>query len=348
MLTHVDEKTQMPTMVDIMQKTHTVRVAQAQSFIQLPRSMASYFNGKELILKKGPVFQTAIIAGTMAVKKTADTIPFCHQIPIESCKFDISVDEKFLIKILCTVKTTFKTGVEMEALHGATVAALTVYDMCKAISHDMQILETRLIYKTGGQRTVLEGETYGLVLTGGKSLRMKRDKALIEYHGVPHAKFIRDHLKKYCHEVYLSAQPGQWSGTALENYPTLPDDQPDLGPLGGILAAFTKHPNANWFIVACDLAKFNQQTIETLLENYNPTKAAVAYRHREKDFAEPLCALYTPKAQPIFNNALSKNILCPVQILKLADVQILDQPDGINLLNVNTTEEFLEHQHGLN
>ena len=348
MLTHIDEKTQMPTMVDVVAKANSVRVAQAQSLIQLPSSMASYFKDKELVLTKGPVFQTAIIAGTMAVKKTADTIPFCHPIPIDSCKFEITSDEKFLVKILCTVKTTFKTGVEMEALNGAMVAALTVYDMCKAISHDMQILETKLIYKTGGKRTVLPGKTFGLVLTGGKSSRMKRDKALLEYHGIPQAQYIYDSLKSYCHEVYLSAQPGQWTGTALENYLSLPDVASDLGPLGGMLAAFAKHPEANWFIVACDLVEFNHQTIKTLLENYNPAKAVVAYRNRDKGFAEPLCALYTPEAYPFFEDALKQNILCPVSILKTFEVNSIDQPAGVDLKNINTAEEFQEHHHGLN
>jgi len=122
MLTHVDNN-QNPTMVDITHKDESIRMALAQTMVKLPESMRSYLNNNELVLKKGPVFQTAIIAGTMAVKKTHELIPFCHQIPVESCKFEINIDSDLLVTIHCRVKTSFKTGVEMEALHGATVAA---------------------------------------------------------------------------------------------------------------------------------------------------------------------------------------------------------------------------------
>ncbi len=118
--------------------------------------------GEELYLKKGPVFQTAIIAGTMAVKKTHEMIPFCHQIPVESSKFKITLDESLCVTITCQVKTTFKTGVEMEALHGAMTAALTIYDMCKSVSHHMVIKEAKLLSKTGGKRTVFPAPSMDL------------------------------------------------------------------------------------------------------------------------------------------------------------------------------------------
>ena len=109
MLTHIDQNN-LPTMVDVTDKAITTRVARAMSSVQLPHEVKKYLQGEELILKKGPVFQTAIIAGTMAAKKTYEVIPFCHQIPIESCKFQISMDENLLVTIECEVKTTFKTN----------------------------------------------------------------------------------------------------------------------------------------------------------------------------------------------------------------------------------------------
>src|SRR4051812_18868632 len=112
MLTHIDQNN-LPTMVDVTEKTHSIRMAEAQTKVQLPPELKKYFNGEEIHLKKGPVFQTAIIAGTMAVKKTHEIIPFCHQIPIEGCKFDISLDDSLIVTITCRVRTTFKTGVEM-------------------------------------------------------------------------------------------------------------------------------------------------------------------------------------------------------------------------------------------
>lgn len=344
MLTHVDQNNQ-PTMVDVTDKQITTRRARAQSLIQLPQELKDYFKGEELVLKKGPVFQTAIIAGTMAVKKTYEVIPFCHQIPIESCKFTITTDENLQVRIECEVKTTFKTGVEMEALHGAMTAALTIYDMCKAVSHNIVIQETRLVTKTGGKRTVLDRPTYGLVLTGGKSERMKRDKALISYKGIPHAQYIHDLLKNFCDEVYLSARKDQWAGTPLADHKTIQDTVEGQGPIGGILSAFDKHPEANWFVVACDLVHFNQKTIELLLAHYNPKTIATTYKNSEKGFPEPLCALYTPKAREVFKTALSQNITCPVKVLRNADVHAIDQKEGVNLANINTVEEFSEVQN---
>ena len=95
-----------------------------------------------------------IIAGTQAVKRTSDLIPFCHPLPIESCRIAIALSKKGEAVITCTVSLHHKTGVEMEAMTGAAVAALTVYDMCKGVSHDMVIREVQLLEKTGGKSDV--------------------------------------------------------------------------------------------------------------------------------------------------------------------------------------------------
>ncbi len=153
-LTHIDVHGN-PTMVDVGDKGITTRVAHAQSKVILSEEILQVLspqeNAREIYTKKGPVFQTAIIAGTMAVKKTSELIPFCHPLAIENCKINIYFDKEKEVVINCTVGTTGKTGVEMEALTGATVAALTIYDMCKALSHDIIIKETRLIEKSGGK-----------------------------------------------------------------------------------------------------------------------------------------------------------------------------------------------------
>ena len=151
MLTHIDQN-HMPTMVDISDKLISSRVATARSLVQLPHELKSYLKENDLILKKGPVFQTAIIAATLAAKKTHEVIPFCHAIPLESCKITIDLNDAFQAVIDVTVKCEYKTGVEMEALYAASIAALTIYDMCKALGHkDLQILSTHLIEKTGGK-----------------------------------------------------------------------------------------------------------------------------------------------------------------------------------------------------
>lgn len=171
---------------------------------------------------------------------------------------------------------------------------------------------------------------------------MKRDKALIEYKGVPHAIHISEILKRYCDEVFLSARSGQWSGTPLENIPVIEDREGLSGPIAGILSAMAAHPEANWMVVACDLVHFNEETIKDLLSSYDPEKSGVAFRNSEKPFAEPLCTLYTPKARELFSKAVKENITCPVKVLKNSDVVKLAQTGVVNLANINTVEEYKE------
>ena len=155
--THIDEKHR-PKMVDITDKKASLRMAHARSFLLLPKIISETITKDgELNSKKGSVFNTAIIAGTMAVKNTSTLIPFCHPLIIDGIKIDITLSLPNRIQIDCIVKITGKTGVEMEALTGASIAALTIYDMCKALSHEIVIEATSLISKTGGKRNIQEG-----------------------------------------------------------------------------------------------------------------------------------------------------------------------------------------------
>ena len=148
-LTHIDSDGK-PTMVDVSKKNDSKRTAIAQSIVYLPDEVLQHLTENALQTKKGSVMHTAIIAGVMGSKKTSELIPFCHQLNLTNCNIDISVDQNNL-KITCEATTIGKTGVEMEALTGASVAALTIYDMCKALSHDIVIKETKLLKKTGGK-----------------------------------------------------------------------------------------------------------------------------------------------------------------------------------------------------
>lgn len=140
-----------PQMVDVSGKNLTLRRAKAQAVINVGDEILNLIENNELITKKGPVFQTAIIAGVMGGKRTSDLIPFCHPIGLEDCQVKISVSNQ---KIIIDTETVVsgKTGVEMEALTAASVAALTVYDMCKALSHDIVIEEIKLMAKSGGKK----------------------------------------------------------------------------------------------------------------------------------------------------------------------------------------------------
>lgn len=156
-LTHIDDN-QRPRMVDVGAKAVTSRSAVAQAIVCFPAAIARQLRRDGMRAKKGPIVDTAIIAGTMAAKRTHELIPFCHPLAIERCDFTIDFTSTTHLMIRCEVAVSHKTGVEMEALTGASVAALTIYDMCKALSHEIVITDVRLIEKSGGKRSVRAGK----------------------------------------------------------------------------------------------------------------------------------------------------------------------------------------------
>ncbi len=150
---HID-KSGNPKMVNVSDKKITKRTAIAKATMFLGKEVVSHFNNDELITKKGPVFQTAIIAGIQAVKKTSEIIPMCHPLMINGVDIDIQIVDEERVEVICKVTIEGKTGVEMEALTGASATCLTIYDMCKSISQEMVIREVRLIEKTGGKSDI--------------------------------------------------------------------------------------------------------------------------------------------------------------------------------------------------
>lgn len=155
-MTHLDPAGH-PRMVDVGAKRISERRAIAEARVRFPADVAAELRAGGLRGKKGPVLDTAIIAGTMAAKRTHELIPFCHPLAIERCQLTAEFVSDDELAIRCEVAIRHKTGVEMEALTGAAVAALTVYDMCKALSHEIVIAQVRLIEKAGGKRTVKGG-----------------------------------------------------------------------------------------------------------------------------------------------------------------------------------------------
>ena len=141
-------------MVNVSEKKITKRTAIAKANMFLGKEIIALFGNDELLTKKGPVFQTAIIAGIQAVKKTAELIPMCHPLLINGVNIDINIIDTENIEVLCKVTIEGKTGVEMEALTGASVTCLTIYDMCKSISQAMVIKEVKLVQKTGGKSDI--------------------------------------------------------------------------------------------------------------------------------------------------------------------------------------------------
>src|ERR1700689_1162666 len=151
-LSHLDARSR-PTMVDVGAKTITHRIAEAEARVRLPAAVARALRRSGHRTKKGPGFDTAIVAGVMGAQRTPGLIPFCPPPGLEQCRIDIGfAPGSPVIVVRCRVEVRHKTGVEMEALTGASVAALTIYDMCKSLSHDIRIAGVRLLSKSGGKR----------------------------------------------------------------------------------------------------------------------------------------------------------------------------------------------------
>lgn len=151
MFSHLDARNR-PAMVNVGDKPVTRRTAHAVAVVTLPGELAALLRDGEIATKKGPIFQTAALAGTMGAKKTGDLIPLCHPLALDDCQVEIRPQpERGEIEIHCRVQVEAKTGVEMEALTGATIAALTFYDMAKAVTHGIEIKHVRLLEKTGGK-----------------------------------------------------------------------------------------------------------------------------------------------------------------------------------------------------
>jgi cyclic pyranopterin monophosphate synthase len=156
-LTHLDQRGK-PRMVDVGDKAITHRTAVAEASVRLPPAVGRALRASGHRTRKGPVFDTAIIAGVMAAKRTHELIPFCHPLGLDHCSVSVEQRKTTQIVVRCEVSVQHRTGVEMEALTGASLAALTIYDMCKALSHDIEIQSVRLLSKSGGRRPFVRGK----------------------------------------------------------------------------------------------------------------------------------------------------------------------------------------------
>ena len=149
-MSHVDAEGA-PAMVDVTAKQPGLRIARAEAILRFPPDAFRALQSSGFQTAKGPVMHTAIVAGTMAAKRTHELIPFCHPLGLERCEIGIEPDGADSLTVHCTAAVHHRTGVEMEALTGASVAALTIYDMCKSLSHGIVIESLRLVSKSGGK-----------------------------------------------------------------------------------------------------------------------------------------------------------------------------------------------------
>ncbi len=185
-------------------------------------------------------------------------------------------------------------------------------------------------------------DIHGLVLAGGYSRRMGRDKALIEYHGVPQGRRAYDLLAEVCSEVHVSCRPGQFDGTPLEGLPELHDETPDQGPLGGLVTAMHLKPDVMWCMLACDLPYAERDLLDQLLSQHDARAVATCYRDPESGLPEPMCALYPPAFLPYLETRLEEGFYCARKVLILLEeqLQLLDLPRADALCNVNAPDDW--------
>lgn len=181
----------------------------------------------------------------------------------------------------------------------------------------------------------------GLVLAGGKSTRMGKDKGLLDYHGKPQREYTADLLSKVCDQVFLSCRADQ-SDNIQSNYPLLPDTFTGLGPFGAILSAFRDNPNRAWLVVACDLPLLDADTLNYLMSQRNPSAVATAFHNPATNFPEPLITIWEPKSYPILFQFLAQGYSCPRKVLINSEIHTIQVPNITALKNVNTPEERAE------
>jgi molybdopterin-guanine dinucleotide biosynthesis protein A len=181
---------------------------------------------------------------------------------------------------------------------------------------------------------------FGLVLAGGASTRMQRDKAAIEYHGQSQLHWTFQLLSHVCAATFVSVRPDQREEPTRAGLPQIVDRLPGIGPIAGISAAMQAHPKAAWLVVACDLPFLSEATLRHLVANRDVHKLATAYRSSHDTLPEPLCAIWEPLAREPLLAFVAAGKQCPRKFLINADIQLIDLPDARALDNVNTTDEY--------
>src|SRR5579883_965843 len=181
---------------------------------------------------------------------------------------------------------------------------------------------------------------YGLVLAGGRSSRMQRDKAALEYAGRTQLERAIELITPLVERVFVSIRPDQAGDPLRARFAQIIDSGEVSGPMAGILAAQSRHPDAAWLVLACDLPLLDRQTLGHLLRSRRPERQATAYRSSHDGLPEPLCAIYEPASAAAIRAYVAGGRDCPRKFLINADTALIDQPDPGALDNVNTPSEY--------
>ena len=181
---------------------------------------------------------------------------------------------------------------------------------------------------------------YGLVLAGGESQRMGRDKAALAYHGKPQLQWAYELLQTVCAKTFVSVRPDQRNEPTRASLPQIVDTQPGIGPMAGISAALTEHPNVAWLVLACDLPFLSRESLAHLIDQRDTTRIATAYRSTHDGLPEPLCAIWEPASRESVTNWIAIGKQCPRKLLINASIALVQQLDPRGLDNINTPDEF--------
>ncbi|MBV9914599.1 MAG: NTP transferase domain-containing protein [Sinobacteraceae bacterium] len=181
---------------------------------------------------------------------------------------------------------------------------------------------------------------FGLVLAGGRSARMQRDKATLAYHGTSQLEWAVQRLKPCVERVFVSVRPDQQQDSVRARFEQIVDTRSDLGPTAGIVAAQERFPHVAWLVLACDLPFLDDDSLSYLVRSRNPRRAATAFRSSHDGLPEPLCAIYEPASRPLLLQYVATGKSCPRKFLSGADTELLQQPQPRALDNVNTPDEY--------
>jgi len=181
---------------------------------------------------------------------------------------------------------------------------------------------------------------YGLVLAGGRSTRMRRDKAALEYAGRSQLERAVELLTPLVERVFVSVRPDQTGEPLRARFPQIVDSGEVEGPIAGIVAAQSRHADAAWLVLACDLPLLDEETLQHLVRARRPARQATAYRSSHDGLPEPLCAIYEPSSREAIRAHIAGGRDCPRKFLINADTALLDPPQPGALDNVNTPQEY--------
>ena len=181
---------------------------------------------------------------------------------------------------------------------------------------------------------------YGLVLAGGRSRRMGRDKALLEHDGQSQLARMMALLDDHVDRAFVSTGIGQVDEPERRRFDRIVDRYDDIGPLAGILSAMDEYPEVDWLVVACDLPNIDAATLQYLVDNRSPEHPFTAFTSSHDGLPEPLCAVYRAGTDSILREFIEDGIRCPRKILIRSDTRLMQQLDPRSLDNVNTPEDL--------